>query len=356
VVIVGATGNVGIATTRAIAADERVDAVIGVARRTPSLSIDNVTWAPVDITSDPLDVVEGADVVVHLAWKIQPQHDEAVMSATNVGGTRRLLAAIEQHRIPAVVVASSVGAYAPGPKRDPRPDWAGVSETWPATGIRSSAYSRDKAAVEAMLDAFEATHPATRVVRLRTSLVFQRAAASEIHRLFLGRWLPWHLPRVVRVIPAPRRLIFQATHADDIADAYRRAALDPSARGAYNVAADPVLTPQIIAGAVGGHAVPMPAIVLRAAAEASFRCRLQPSGGGWVDMALQTPLMDSSRVKSELGWSATRTSLDALGELLDGIGDGVGEATPPLHSRRTVARLRSTARRSGRADAGTPAT
>jgi nucleoside-diphosphate-sugar epimerase len=192
-----------------------------------------------------------------------------------------------------------------------------------------------------MLDSFEAANPATRVVRLRTSLVFQRAAASEIHRLFLGRWLPWHLPRVLRLIPAPRRLVFQATHADDIADAYRRAALDPSARGAYNVAADPVLTPQIIAETVGGRAVPMPAVLLRAATEASFRCRLQPSGGGWVDMALQTPLMDSARARSELGWSPTRTSLAALSELLDGIGNGAGEATPPLTPRDVLGRLRS---------------
>ena len=158
------------------------------------------------------------------------------------------------------------------------------------------------------------------------------------------------------MIPAPSRLIFQATHADDIADAYRRAALDPSARGAYNVAANPVLTPQIIAEAVGGRAVPMPALLLRAAAEASFRLRLQPSGGGWVDMALQTPLMDSARAKAELGWSATRTSLAALTELLDGIGDGAGHATPPLSPRRTVIRPRSAALRSGRAGSGSPAT
>src|SRR6185312_1198308 len=194
IVVVGATGNVGLATTRALAADDRVDEVVGVARRTPQLPIDKVTWVAADVTCDSLAFLEGADAVVHLAWKIQPQHDEAEMTATNVGGTTRLLAAVEHRHVPALVVASSVGAYAPGPKFDRRPGWTGVDETWPATGIASSAYSRDKATVERLLDSFEAAHPDVRVMRLRTSLVFQRAAASEIHRLFLGRLLPWHLP------------------------------------------------------------------------------------------------------------------------------------------------------------------
>jgi UDP-glucose 4-epimerase len=74
-----------------------------------------------------------------------------------------------------------------------------------------------------MLDGYEQLHPDIRVVRMRTSLVFQRSAASEIHRLFLGRLLPWHLPRALRFIPNIADLQFQTTHADDIADAYRRA-------------------------------------------------------------------------------------------------------------------------------------
>jgi nucleoside-diphosphate-sugar epimerase len=237
-----------------------------------------------------------------------------------------------------LVVASSVGAYAPGPKSSDRPAWSGVDESWLATGVRTSAYSRDKAAVEAMLDSFTRTHPAVRVVRLRTSLVFQRAAASQIHRLFLGPFAPWRLPRFVRLVPAPAQLIFQATHAADIGDAYARAALDGAARGAYNVAADPVLTPQLIAASTGGRVVALPARLLRWLAEGSFRLRLQPSGGGWIDMATQTPLMDSTRARTELGWAPTHTSIDALHALLDGIGDGAGTATAPLQPRGTTPR------------------
>jgi nucleoside-diphosphate-sugar epimerase len=170
---------------------------------------------------------------------------------------------------------------------------------------------------------------------MRTSLVFQRGASSQIHRLFMGRLLPWHLPRPLRFVPNLPTLKFQATHADDIADAYHRA-LQRDVRGPFNVAAEPVLSPDVIAAAVNGRTLPMPRVLLRTAAAASFRLRIQPSEEGWLDMATQTPVMDVSRARAELGWSETRTSVEALTELLDGIGDGAGDDTLPLHPRRRV--------------------
>jgi hypothetical protein len=48
-------------------------------------------------------------------------------------------------------------------------------------------------------------------------------------------------------------------------------------------------------------------------------------------MALQVPLMDSGRAREELGWTPRFSSEEALLELLDGIRDGRGLPTPPLH-------------------------
>ena len=162
------------------------------------------------------------------------------MRATNVTGTTRLVRAVIEHGVPSLVYASSVGAYAPASKSPPQP------ESWPVTGIGTSTYSRHKAEVEALLNETEQQQANLRIVRMRTSLVFQRAAASEVHRLFLGRFLPWHLPRPLRLVPGIASLQFQATHAADIADAYVRA-LTRDVAGAFNVAAEPVLTPHGIA-------------------------------------------------------------------------------------------------------------
>jgi UDP-glucose 4-epimerase len=330
VVVFGATGNVGTALVRALLADDHITSIVGVARRPPAphaLSSDpRLTWTRCDIADDPLDVVDRADAVVDLAWQIQPSRDEAALRRTNVIGTARVARAVADHRIPAFVYASSVGTYAAHPKH-PR-----VDESWAASGIESSMYSRHKAEVETMLDAFEADHPAIRVVRMRTSLVFQRSAASEIHRLFLGRFLPWRLPRPLRLVPRLDELQFQATHADDIADAYVRVVKAP-VRGAFNVAAEPVLDGPTIARAVGGRTLPVPRLVLRFATSASYAARLQPSEPGWLDMATAGPLMDCRRILDETGWIADRSSVSALTELLAGMGDGAGGATVPLQAR-----------------------
>lgn len=328
VVVVGATGNVGSALMRTLAADPGVRTLVGVARRLPRpelrAELPDVEWHAADITRDPLDVVADADVVVHLAWLIQPSHDEALMRATNIDGTRRLVDAVVRHRVPALVYASSVGTYAPGPKTP-------VGEGHPATGIASSVYSRHKAAVERMLDETEREHEWLRVVRMRTSLVVQRSAASEIHRLFLGA-LPWHLPRPLRLIPDIDRICFQVTHADDVATAYA-AAITGDATGPFNIAADPVLTAATVAEAVGGRTLPLPLGPLRAAIDVAYRLHLQPSEPGWLDMLIQTPLLDSTRARRELGWLPAHRSVDALREVLDGIGAGAGAPTEPLRPR-----------------------
>jgi UDP-glucose 4-epimerase len=329
VVVVGATGNVGTAVLRTLRSNVDVRSVLGVARRPPAqppAPDDKVRWHSADISRDPLDFLASADAVVHLAWLIQPSRDEKTMRATNVDGTRRLVDEVIAHGAASLVYASSVGTYAPAPKDTP------VDESWPPTGVPSSTYSRHKAEVESLLDVVERDHPQLRLVRLRTSLVFQRAAASEIHRLFLGRLMPWHIPRLLRFVPSVRRLIFQATHADDIAAAYAQA-LTQDVSGAFNIAADPPLTPQLIAEAVGGRVVPLPERLLRAAVSAAYTARLVPTEAGWLDMATNTPLMDTTRARRELGWSETRSSVDALTELLDAIGDKADGDTPALAAR-----------------------
>jgi UDP-glucose 4-epimerase len=147
VVVTGATGNVGTALLRTLADEPRVREVVGVARRRPEWHVPKVTWTAADVAGDELEpVMRGADAVVHLAWLIQPSRDERTTRAVNVEGSRRVFEAAITAGVPAIVHASSVGAYAPGPK-----DRA-VDESWPTTGIPTSFYSRHKAAAERLLD------------------------------------------------------------------------------------------------------------------------------------------------------------------------------------------------------------
>jgi nucleoside-diphosphate-sugar epimerase len=326
IVVTGATGNVGTAVLRALAADDRVEEIVGLARRLPSQRPPRTRWLQADVTVSPLEpVLRDADVVIHLAWLIQPSRDLRELEAVNVLGSRRVFEAAAATGT-AIVHASSIGAYSPGPKDRP------VDESWPTEGIQSSFYARHKAACERALDALEERHPELRVARLRPGLIFQRAAAQEIRRLFAGPFLPSPLvrPGLIPVLPVTDRLVLQAVHADDVAEAYRLAATDAGASGAYNVAADPVLSPAELGRVLGARPVRVPERVLRTAADLTWRARLQPTPPGWVDMGLGVPVMSTRRARQELGWSPRHSSTEALHELLDGLRDRAGADTPPL--------------------------
>jgi nucleoside-diphosphate-sugar epimerase len=326
VVVTGASGNVGTSLLQSLAAEPAVDAVIGIARRLPALRMPKTEWAVADVSRDDLGpLLRGADAVVHLAWLIQPSRDEATLRATNVTGSARVFEAAARAGVPAVVYASSVGTYAHGPKDRL------VDESWPAAGIPTSFYSRHKAEVEALLDAFERENPSVRVVRMRPGLIFKREAASGIRRLFAGPLLPGFVVRrgLIPIVPRNGRLRFQAVHSRDAGDAYRLAVMR-QVRGPFNLAADPVLDGERLARVLHARAVPTPAWALRGLAAVSWRLRLQPSPEGWVDMALGVPLMDSSRAREELGWRPRCDAVQAFTDLLEGLRESAGLETPPL--------------------------
>jgi UDP-glucose 4-epimerase len=329
VVVVGASGNVGTSTLAALANDARVESIVGVARRTPERSFPKTEWVAADVAISPLrELLAGADAVIHLAWLIQPSRDLETLRAVNVDGSARVFQAVRDAGVPALVYASSVGAYSPGPK-DRR-----VDESWPTGGIESSFYARHKAETERVLDAFERENPGIRVVRLRPALIFKRDAGSEIRRLFAGPFLPTPLlrPGLIPFVPRTPRLVFQCVHSLDVGDAYRLAAVS-DVRGAFNIAAEPVLDPDELARVLGARAVPVPAAALRAGADLTWRLRLQPTPAGWVDMALAVPVLDTTRAREELGWQPRRSAGEALLDLLEGMRERAGTPTPPLDPR-----------------------
>ena len=329
VVITGATGNVGTSVLRALGDDDRVESILGLARRSPAEEFKKTTFATVELADDDLvPHFRGADAVVHLAWLIQPTRDPRVLRRTNVDASCRVFAAVREAGVPSLVYASSVGAYSQGPK-DRR-----VDESWPTDGIASAVYSRHKSEVERLLDRFERDSPDTRVVRLRPGLIFKGAAASEIRRFFAGPLLPSPLLRraLIPVVPKVERLRFQAVHSLDIGTAYALA-VTGDARGAFNIAAEPVLDPDELGRLLGARPVPMPGQVLRSAAKLTWAARLQPTSPDWVDIALGVPLMNTSRARRELGWEPKHSSGDALLELIEGMRRSEGIDTPPLSPR-----------------------
>ncbi|MGW7431801.1 NAD-dependent epimerase/dehydratase family protein [Streptomyces sp. NPDC054861] len=335
VVVTGATGNVGTSLVRALAREPRVASVLGLARRTPRLTLPKTEWAEVDLSlerDEPrlAQYVEDADAVVHLAWRFQPTHDPVETWRSNVLGSLRVFQAVAAGRVPVLIHASSVGAYSPGPKTG-----AGVSESWPTHGWPGAAYTREKAYLERVLDTFERDHPLIRVVRMRPGFLFKEESASEQRRIFAGRFFPGGLlrPELLPLVPEFEGLRFQTLHTDDAADAYRRALLR-DVRGAFNLAADPVIDAKALAGLLDARTVKVPKGAVRGALSAAWRLRVVPASPDLFDAVLHLPLLSTDRARRELDWEPSMTSVEAVEAFLRGVRAGGGDATAPLTGRR----------------------
>ncbi|MCY7395441.1 MAG: NAD-dependent epimerase/dehydratase family protein [Nocardioides sp.] len=317
IVVTGATGNIGTAVVRRLSRDDHE--LVGLARRVPDnpggAGSPAVTWESVDLTrvasARLADTFAGADAVVHLAWAFQPSHDLDQLRELGVGGTRRVVEAVQAAGVRQLVHLSSVGAYSPREDDDP------VTESWPTMGVPTSRYSRHKAAAERILDTLEAMSTATTVTRLRPGIVGQREAGSALLRYGVPGLVPARVLGWLPVLPLDRRLRIPMVHADDVADAVARV-IDQRAGGAFNLAADPPLTAAAIAAGLGARLVHVPSALLRPLVSAGWHLRLQQLDTGWLDMAFAVPLLDTTRARTELGWSPSRDAEAVFAEVEQG--------------------------------------
>lgn len=333
VVVTGASGNVGTGTLRALHRAFGPDVRIrGVCRRPPRPEppYDGVEWHPVDLTRDDArarltDVFAGADAVVHLAWAIQPVRDEPALRRVNIDGTAAVLGAVVDAGVPHLVQASSLAVYGDDP--DP------ATEDAPPLGQPRSAYSRQKIAVEAMVQRFAADRPDVTVTLVRPTLVVQWEAAGQIVGLFLGRLVPRAVPAALRdgvvpLLPLPTGTVLQFVHADDVGDAVSRI-LRGRVAGVFNLAAD-ALDGHDMAAALGARALPLPRALLRTLVRGLFRVHAVPLSPGWFDVAVATPVMDTGRARRELGWVPGTGTTDLLHVLVQSLAEGARGRSPAL--------------------------
>ncbi|MBM7807861.1 nucleoside-diphosphate-sugar epimerase [Geodermatophilus bullaregiensis] len=336
VAVTGASGNVGTALLRRLAAPgSGVAEVRGLARREPpdTAPYDRVTWYHADLGETASEqaltnLLEGADAVVHLAWALQPGRRPDELYKANVDGTRRVMRAAVAAGVQHVVHMSSLGAYAPGAGARP------VTEDWPTTGIPSSQYSRQKSEAERVVREVVRRKPEITLTVVRPTLVLQPEAASEIGRYFLGplllgavRLVPG---QVAALLPLPLpSLQVGFVHADDVADAITRM-LDRRAPGPFNLSADPALDADGIARTLGTTRIPVPAVALRTGLSAAFHAHLVPTEPGWLDLGLQSPVLETARARTQLDWHPAHRGDDVLRQFVAALGRGDGAPGPLL--------------------------
>jgi nucleoside-diphosphate-sugar epimerase len=301
VAVTGPTGEIGRAFIRSLERAREVGRIVGMARRPFDPAAHG--WRRTEYRrGDVLDrasvegLIEGADVVVHLAFVVLKAGSET--RHVNVEGSRNVFEATVAAGAKRLVYSSSVAAYG-FPEGIDGP----LTEDMPALGHARHPYSAHKAEVEEVLD--EALSGGeTDAWVFRPCIVAGPDAPALITQ---ARWpdrLPGPLASLagaVGVLPDPG-VPFQLVHHDDVATALRAGVVGRGEPGAYNLAAAGEITMSDLAAAIGYRTVPMPKLAVEAAAELVAHLPFLPEEASWVEALRRPVLMDAGKARRLLNW------------------------------------------------------
>ena len=325
VAVTGPTGEIGKSFISALERAPEVERVIGMARRPFDLA--GQGWEKTEYRrGDVLDreaveaLVEGADVVVHLAFAIDAGDSES--RGINLNGSRNVFEATAAAGASRLVYTSSVAAY--GFRRD-LPEL--IDEEQPVRGTGHHPYSAHKAEVEAELAEALADSDTESFV-FRPCIVAGPEATlllDLIPLLAMGqrlpgplRWALGRMPELRPVLPDPG-VPFQLVHHDDVAAALCAAVIGHGEPGVYNLAGPGELTVTDLAHALGWHAVPAPHLAVGVAAEAVALMPFLPDEAAWIEAVRHPVLMDTSRARRKLHWMPHYDARETLKQTIDAV-------------------------------------
>jgi UDP-glucose 4-epimerase len=323
VAITGPTGDIGRSLLRALDRSREIKEVKAMARRPfdpAEAGLRKTTYKQGDVLDrESLDsLVDGADVVVHLAFLILGDLDDT--RRINLEGSRNVFEATVAAKAKRLVYASSVAAY--GFHVDnPSP----LTEDVSPRGTDRHYYSAQKAQLEGVLEeALGASNTDGYV--FRPCIVAGPDALlllQNIPYVQVSERMPPTIRRVLELMPALRPVLpdpgvpFQLVHHDDVASALRAAILGRGEPGVYNLAGEGTLTMSDLADALGWYSVPLPEIALGATAELVARLPFLPAEAQWIESFRTPVLMDTSKARRQLRWRPGHNARETLQAMVD---------------------------------------
>ena len=104
----------------------------------------------------------------------------------------------------------------------------------------------------------------------------------------------------------------QLIHQDDVAEALRLCVVAAGPPGAYNIAADDVVNGVDVLRELGFLPLAVPGKPVAAVARAISTLPFLPSGMQWVEAMSHPAIMDTTKAKTELGWSPKHSAIESL--------------------------------------------
>lgn len=297
--ITGAAGYIAGRLIRSLLADDRVERVLGFDVRDPQVDAAKFVFDPVDVRNPELRRrLEGVDVVVHLAFIMDPIQDETFMRDVNVNGSHNVFEAAAAAGARKIVYTSSATVYGAYPD-NPIP----LTEESPLRANLDFSYPAHKLEVEYLVRDFREQHPEIVFTLFRPAIVFGANVDNAWSHVMEMPFLPLaegHNPPM------------QFVHEDDVADALGFA-VHRDLDGAFNLAPEGWLEGDEVLAMVGRRRLDLPEPKLYRLADRLWRLGLAEAPAGIVHYVTYPWVVSPAKLAAE-GFSAARSNSDALGE------------------------------------------
>ena len=294
VVVTGSAGHLAQALIPRLLRDPGIETVIGIDLAEHDFPDSRFHPVRGDVRSAEIgEHLAGADVLIHMAFVLMggrlghARHRRDTVRAVNVEGSRNVFTRARAAGIGRLIFVSSASVYGAWPDNPHLMD-----ESQPLRAMPGFAYAEDKVAVEQWLDTFEQAHPGTSILRMRPHVIL----GPHAHPLLKALLRQPCYPRLKH--PALTQCVWE----DDVADAITLA-LRHGNPGAYNLAADGAMSFRDMIHLTHRFSLPLPLSLAALAHRLAWWLLPEVGEPGWVQGMQHDLAVDSTRARSELGWS-----------------------------------------------------
>ncbi len=307
--VTGVSGYLGRKIMEAFARKgEGIDRVIGVDVAEPSYKPDFLEFHRMDVRDyglRELAVREKPEVIIHLAFVLNPIFNRVKMHSIDVWGTNNVLRAARACGAGQLFVTSSASAYGALPD-NPEP----LTEDHPLRAPKSYQYAHDKAKIDRMVRGFMKRNPDVTVTMVRPCIVLGPNVDNYISR---------GLSLASRFLVSGDDPTMQFVHEDDVARATLMM-LEAKNHGIYNLVGRDTMKLSEVLETVRGKPprLSLPAWLVYPAVDFMWQMGvLFEAPSGQLDFLRWPWWASGEKAKAEAGFEAEYTSREALMAFLE---------------------------------------
>ncbi|BCJ53858.1 hypothetical protein Asp14428_53330 [Actinoplanes sp. NBRC 14428] len=302
VVVTGVSRFLGARVASRLAADPRIERVVGLDPHDPPPALAGLLTDVEQIRADARAATAAiaelnAEAVVHLAVTSAPDPHHggrAAMKEQNVIGTMQLLAAAQgAGRLRKLVVRSSTAAYGAS-FRDP----AVFTEDTEPRAVPRGSFARDILDIEGYVRGFRRRRPEVSATVLRFAPFLSQTAETTLTRYFSQPVVPTVLGRDARL---------QFVHVDDALEILHRSVVEDHP-GTFNVAGAGVLALSQAVRRAGRISVPLPEGTLSTVAAVARNMGVGEIGLDQIDLFVHGRVVDTAKLVKEFGFAPRSTA------------------------------------------------